>query len=536
MPVPHVSVAAGLVAAAAILILSITKFLLSTRRSDRFPPGPPTRLGLGNAHEIPPEKPFLKFEELSKQYGGIVGLKVGPGNLVLLSDPEIVHELFSKRGAIYSGRSFGVIPAQQVMMEHKGRHILNLQMGPYLKSWRANAISVFGPSGQKKTLPMQEATSATLVHKLLHTTPTETLQHLKHWALATPLLAISGQRLEDRNQAFIDRFFRAQHEWLDLLGPTNAPEVDMLPILQWLPKTIAKWKHEAEYVRSYMMDEYYSFLKTAKKVQARMKDQHSEGPINMMTKLLNDNESKEKTARLSDDDVAWFGGGLLDAAVDTTWGTIMGFVLYMGAYPEVQAKAVEEVTRVSPARAPKGDCVGQLVYLRACLLELMRLRPVAPTGLPHVLERDDEFDGYIIPKGTTLLANVWALSHRPEDFNDPEKFIPERFIDHPLGLSPGAPDKEGRRATYGFGAGHRICPGEHFAQKSALLAMAKMLWAYEIVPAGKLDVSVDGGFISGLVLSPKPFDVEFRLRDKAKGEAVVQDYEASQAALRELGL
>lgn len=74
-----------------LLLLPLLRWFLSTLRPQNFPPGPPVIPGLGNLHQIPPSKPFLKFHEWSKQYGDLVSLKTAAGNLVIINDPKIVR-------------------------------------------------------------------------------------------------------------------------------------------------------------------------------------------------------------------------------------------------------------------------------------------------------------------------------------------------------------------------------------------------------------------------------------------------------------
>lgn len=74
-----------------LLLLSLLQWVLSTLRPQNFPPGPPVIPGLGNLHQIPPSKPFLKFHEWSKQYGDLVSLKTAAGNLVITNNPKIVR-------------------------------------------------------------------------------------------------------------------------------------------------------------------------------------------------------------------------------------------------------------------------------------------------------------------------------------------------------------------------------------------------------------------------------------------------------------
>ncbi|CAG9957146.1 unnamed protein product [Clonostachys rosea f. rosea IK726] len=535
-----ISVACVSLALAFVLI----RFCLATLRPKGYPPGPPTVLGLGNLSQIPLKQPFIQFGKWSKTYGDILGLKLGPSNLVILHNPQTVHQLFSKRAAHYSGRPYSYIPNEHVFCQHADKHIVYLQNTPYLRKWRAAAAYLIGTSGLKQVVPMQEATAATLAKQLLNTTPSETLDYLKQWALATPLLAIAGQRLEERGKAFSDRFFKAQKLWLELLEPGNAPPVDMVPMLRWIPERFASWKTDARYVRDYMFEEYASYLESAQKLSGKggVATPGQNKPTRfrcLMTKILEDGleEEKDKSGKLgfSSDQLAYLGGGLLDAAVDTTWASMMSLVLYLAAYPDVQQKAYVEVTRISPDQSPGGDGLGDLPYIGACLAEILRLCPPTPSGLPHILDRDDIVDGYRIPKGTAVLANVWSMQRNPDDYDQPDEFIPERYLNHPLGLRKGADDTH-KRATYTFGAGRRLCPGEAFAQNAIIIAIAKLLWSFKIEPAGPLDLNYETGFHTGLVMGPEPYKVNFVLRDPKRRDDILRDYDVCQTVLAGFGL
>ena len=95
-----------------------------------------------------------------------------------------------------------------------------------------------------------------------------------------------------------------------------------------------------------------------------------------------------------------------------TVSAFYSFFLAMALHPEVQKKAQEEIDRVGgPDRLPTFDDQPDLPYVDALLKEILRWNPVAPLGLPHVTTSDDTFEGYYIPKGSMLIANIWyALS------------------------------------------------------------------------------------------------------------------------------
>lgn len=80
----------------------------------------------------------------------------------------------------------------------------------------------------------------------------------------------------------------------------------------------------------------------------------------------------------------------------------------MTIYPEVQRRGQEEISRVmgNDQLPTLADRV-RLPYVDAIVKEVLRWHPVAPMGLPHENTEDDVCEGYFIPKGSMLFANVW---------------------------------------------------------------------------------------------------------------------------------
>lgn len=105
----------------------------------------------------------------------------------------------------------------------------------------------------------------------------------------------------------------------------------------------------------------------------------------------------------------------------------------MTLYPEIQRRAQEELDRViGTDRMPTFSDRKNLPYIDALVKEAIRWHPVAPlgkssmtlfvqflfaeslcppSGLPHVPTEDTIVNGYTIPKGTIMLANIWSALH-----------------------------------------------------------------------------------------------------------------------------
>ena len=85
-----------------------------------------------------------------------------------------------------------------------------------------------------------------------------------------------------------------------------------------------------------------------------------------------------------------------------------------------------------------------------------------------MLIQDDSYEGYFLPKGTILFANTWAIHMDESVYEEPDKFIPERFIGNKFGCKTRVTDNN-RRVTYAFGAGRRVCPGQRLAENSLVI-------------------------------------------------------------------
>ncbi|KAK7924227.1 hypothetical protein PG985_006281 [Apiospora marii] len=504
--------------------VTLFRFSLKSLRPRNYPPGPPALPFIGNVHHFATTKTFLKFAEWRAEYGEIIGLQAGPGHLVVLNSARMARELLDKRGSIYSGRPKDYIVRNHIVFE--AQHIIFLPYDSYLKQWRTAVVRhLLGPTGIEQVSPILEASAAHLLYRLA-VNPDRFADSFRNWALATPLLAICGHRGEQKEPKLIDLFYSNQENWLNLLTPGVAPPVDMFPVLKWVPAFLAKWKRTARDLHKNQRGFYEMMLDSAKEERRQRKaaspSQSSPEYESLMARMLRTQEES---------------GGLLDAAVDTTYSTALTFVKILAARPEIMKKAQAEVENVcgTDNRPPQPQDIPKLPYLRACYSEILRWRPPTPNNLPHVLDADDTVGGYHLPKGTVVLQNSWAIERDPELYDDPDAFDPERYLGNAFGVKPGVEARcraEGRKPNYAFGGGRRQCPGDVFAVTSVLVVAAKLVWGFELEPRGPLDLSVETGYHGGLVLGSEPFEVGFVPRGEGRRRAMVEDYERTRGRLQ----
>lgn len=136
-------------------------------------------------------------------------------------------------------------------------------------------------------------------------------------------------------------------------------------------------------------------------------------------------------------------------------------MLQLTLHPEVVKRGQEELDRVvGNQRTPRWEDEPNLPYIRSIIKEIMRYRPIAKSGMLHMITEDDEYKGYFIPKETIIMISWWAIHFDEKRYLEPYKFKPERFLNYTLSAAEYAahPDVS-QRDHFGYGAGRRICIG-----------------------------------------------------------------------------
>ncbi|KAJ7820125.1 cytochrome P450 [Mycena olivaceomarginata] len=103
--------------------------------------------------------------------------------------------------------------------------------------------------------------------------------------------------------------------------------------------------------------------------------------------------------------------------------------LFMSTHPAVQKRTQDEINaHLGGAGPPHARGPKALPYISALIKEVLRSAPVAPLGLKHRVTQDDVYNGLFIPKGGTIIANIWAIAHDDEVYPDPFAFDPTRYL------------------------------------------------------------------------------------------------------------
>ncbi|KAL0349123.1 UNVERIFIED_CONTAM: cytochrome [Sesamum angustifolium] len=189
-----------------------------------------------------------------------------------------------------------------------------------------------------------------------------------------------------------------------------------------------------------------------------------------------------------------FVGGTETSAVTITWA-----MTALIKNSKVLKKVQQEIrTLVEKKGSVDEDDIPKLSYFKAVVKETLRLYPPAPLSLPRLTTEACVVDGYQVEPDTIVYVNVWAISRDPDFWENPNEFLPERF------LNTGVEFKGQDFGFLPFGTGRRVCPGIALGIAEVEVALANLLYSFDWeLPTGMVEEDVDMDSSPGVVTHKK---------------------------------
>ncbi|KAI9255171.1 cytochrome P450 [Phascolomyces articulosus] len=195
--------------------------------------------------------------------------------------------------------------------------------------------------------------------------------------------------------------------------------------------------------------------------------------------LIDTQHANDTEDRLTAESIAQETVLFLVAGSETTSNTTGFAFIELMKNPEAFAKLREEIDTVEFEQGQKlfhNEQLKHLPYLNAVIDETLRLDAISVGGAERMPDRDIVLDGKLfVPKGTILHCNMYHAHVDPAYWSEPEKWIPERWIE-----DSDYPQKADHDAFFPFSAGSRNCIGKTFAQQEMRLSIANLVKLFDI--------------------------------------------------------
>ncbi|KAL0357552.1 UNVERIFIED_CONTAM: cytochrome [Sesamum calycinum] len=448
-----------------ILILYFQKYKPKPAQN-LLPPGPPGLPFIGNLHQFDAQYPHKYLNNLSKQYGPLMSMKLGSRPVLVISSANVVKEIMKSHDIVFSGRP------THVAMQRLSYNGLDIAFSSYNDQWRemrkVSNLHLFSPKQVELFRPVREDEVSRMINKISRDASLSRVTNLSEMMNTMTSNTICRVALGKStvDEGFASRFYELFH---DLQGVLVAFCVeDYFPLLGWIDKVSGMKKRLEKLFTE--LDSFFEEIIDEHLDKNRPKSMEG----NILGILLGLQRDGLSSIPLTKDHVKavildiLVGGTDANAAI-TVWG-----MTALMKSPITMKKAQTEIRKLGKKDLIDENDIASLPYLRAIIKEIFRLYPPVPLLVPRETLQKCTINGYEIQPKT--LRDSW--SEIDVRGHDPE-VIP-------------------------FGIGRRGCPGMLMGMAAVELALANLLSAFDWeLPAGMKEEDLDLEVMPGMTMHKK---------------------------------
>ncbi|XP_050207976.1 cytochrome P450 71AU50-like [Mercurialis annua] len=459
------------------IVLQALLRLISNTNNKKLPPGPKGFPIFGSLHLLG-KYPHRELHKLSQKYGPIMHLRLGLVPTIVVSSPQGAESFLKTHDLAFASR-----PPHQaakfISYEQK-----NLSFAPYGSYWRnvrkMCTLELLSNLKINSFKSMRKQELDLLIDYVKDASSRRVAVDLsgKVASLSADMSCrmVFGKKYTEKE--FDERGFKAViQEGMQLAAAPNLgdyiPQIAGLD-LQGLTKRMKGVSKVFDDFFEKIIDEHIQF----------QDENRSKDFVDIMLGFVGSEISEYHIGR---DNIKAIILDMLAGSMDTSAAVIEWALSELLKHPRVHKKVQKELEeKIGMNRMVEESDLESLEYLEMVIKETFRLHPVAPLLIPHEAVEDTIIDEYLIPKKSHIIINTFAIGRDPRAWNDPEKFLPERFsgkdIDfrgHDFQLLP-------------FGAGRRGCPGIQLGITVVRLVLAQLVHCFDWeLPNGMLPDELD---------------------------------------------
>jgi len=387
-------------AASAVALAAVAVYQTSGGKQKKIrPPCLPTLPFVGSLPFLPVDETQLQdfFEKKTKELGPIFAFYAGPKYAVVLNTYDTIYEALVKKALRFAGRNPVYV---EYLMNTNNHGIVFKQYTEEFKVNQHHSLTVlkhFGFGVPEITERLVQVEAVDLV-RFLRETGGRTISNdgiLERSTLNVIYCMVFGNRLE-RTDPTLEFISHRVTSTLNVLGFL----IDVFPMLAYIPpyrKGVQEGLEDSEDLRKFLLHKITecenSTTNTENFIHGFLERAGKDFDRNSLTYIVRD---------------------FLGAGVETTSSLLNWCMIYLGNNQSAQKRAQEDIDSVIGRDTWVGlDDRLRLPFVESILLEVLRLRPTVPLGVPHQTLQETTVAGYTIPKDTWVTVNLVGANTDP---------------------------------------------------------------------------------------------------------------------------
>ncbi|CAM6036058.1 unnamed protein product [Sphagnum compactum] len=461
-------------------------------RKLKLPPGPIALPIVGNWLQVGNDLNHRNLSQMAEKYGDVFMLRMGQRNLVVVSSPEVAKDVLHTQGVEFGSRTRNVVFD---IFTGKGQDMVFTVYGEHWRRMRRIMTVPFFTNKVVQTARFAWENEADHVIKDLKANPEASTsgvvirRRLQLMMYNIMYRLMFDSRFESEDDPLYVKLKALNGERSRLAQSFDYNFGDFIPVLRPFLKGYLKVCQEVKDRRLALFKDYF--------IEERKKMLSVVSPTEQFEKCGMDHIlDAQSKGEINEDNVLYIVENINVAAIETTLWSIEWGVAELVNNPEMQKRVraeLDDTLGKGNLITEPDTCNNKLPYLTAFVKEVMRLHMAIPLLVPHMNLHDAKLVGYDIPAESKILVNAWWIANNPKYWDQPEKFMPERFLNSTI-------DASGNDFRFlPFGAGRRACPGIIIAIPLLSIVLGRLVQSFELLPppgVKKVDVTEKGGQFS----------------------------------------
>ncbi|KAL2633166.1 hypothetical protein R1flu_004645 [Riccia fluitans] len=417
----------------------------------KLPPGPPGLPLIGNLHLLG-KLPHQSLTRLSQRYGPVMALRLGSVNTVVVSSAETAKEVLRTQDHLFASRPLTI--TAEVAVDNS-----DLIWAPLGERWetlrKACTSQLFNPKVVDRYKKNRAETAMTMVKTIIEESAGQNGTILgrklvdQMYSNLTQLL-FSKRYHGNAGHASDNEAGQLVHMIQEIMAIGPLALGDFIPVLRKLDLDGKEAQLRAVGAK------FKEFFQTVIDERRRQRlSVATESNLDFLDVLLSLQKHRPHNHHgLSDSNIRGVLIDLISAGSETSANSLEWVLAELMRHPEILRKVQEELDLVvGKERLVDESDIPQLKYLRAVVKETQRLHPVSPLLIARESVSAARVGGYDIPSKTQVFINAYAIMRDPSVWENPLKFLPERFL-----TTCSHIDGSGHHHQFlPFGSGRRKC-------------------------------------------------------------------------------